>query len=64
MYLAKLRAEGRTIRDLRDTRDPSATIAAMREGCDTIVQAPLANESFYGIADVFLRRRNAVQARH
>ena len=29
-YLAKLRAAGRTIRDLRDTKDPSATIDAMR----------------------------------
>lgn len=54
-YLAKLRAAGRTIRDLRETRDPSATIAAMREGCDAIVQAPLASGAFYGIADVLVR---------
>ena len=55
-YLAKLRAAGRTIRDLLETRDPAATIASMREGWDAIVQAPLANEAFYGIADVLLRR--------
>jgi len=54
-YIARLRAEGRLVRDLRDTKDPSATLAAMREGVGAIVQAPLANDQFSGIADVLRR---------
>lgn len=41
--------------DLRDNKDPRATLAAMREGAAVIVQAPLANGDFFGIADVLLR---------
>lgn len=54
-YLEKLRASGRTICDLRETKDPTATTAAMREGHGAIIQAPLASATFYGIADVLLR---------
>ncbi|MFZ3323726.1 MAG: TM0106 family RecB-like putative nuclease [Usitatibacter sp.] len=54
-YIEKLRSQGRVIHDLRETRDPAATIAAMREGVEVIVQAPLANGKFFGIADVLLR---------
>ena len=54
-YVARLRAEGRSVQDLRATKDPSATLAAMREGVGAIVQAPLANVQFSGIADVLLR---------
>jgi predicted RecB family nuclease len=54
-YVERLKADGRTVRDLRETRDPAATIAAMREGIDAIVQAPLQNDRFFGIADVLLR---------
>ena len=35
--------------------DPAATLAAIRQGCDAIIQAPLRNETFYGFADVLLR---------
>ena len=55
-YIARLRAAGRTIHDLTEVRDPSATAAAMREGFGAIVQAPLGNGEFFGIADVLLRR--------
>lgn len=54
-YIASLRAAGLRIIDLTDTRDPAATLAAMRAGADAIVQAPLANDTFFGIADVLLR---------
>ena len=54
-YVERLRAEGRRIHDLTETRDPAATIAAMRAGHDVIVQAPLANDVFFGIADVLLK---------
>lgn len=54
-YVDALRREGRTIRDLRGQRDPAATSEAMAAGFDAIVQAPLGNDVFYGIADVLLR---------
>lgn len=54
-HIDALRLEGRTIRDLRDQRDPAATREAIGAGFDAIVQAPLGNEVFYGIADVLLR---------
>jgi predicted RecB family nuclease len=54
-YVEGLRAEGRDVCDLTGTKDPAATLAAMRRGCDVIVQAPLANGSFFGYADVLLR---------
>src|SRR5512138_1173360 len=54
-YVERLRAEGRRIHDLTETRDPAATIAAMRAGYDAIIQAPIASEIFFGIADVLLR---------
>ncbi|MBL8726152.1 MAG: TM0106 family RecB-like putative nuclease, partial [Planctomycetes bacterium] len=37
------------------SRDPDATLAAMHKGADAIVQAPLRNHTFFGIADVLLR---------
>ena len=43
------------VSDLRESRDPGATLAAMRKGVQAIVQAPLGNEIFFGIADVLLR---------
>src|SRR3954466_5244942 len=39
-YISRL---GVTIRDLRESKDPRATLAAMREGAHAIVQAPLGN---------------------
>jgi len=54
-YIDALRREGRRIRDLRGQRDPAATREAMATGVDAIVQAPLGNNVFFGIADVLLR---------
>src|SRR5947207_6099901 len=54
-YIARLKAGGRTVHDLTDSRDPAATISAMRAGYGAIVQAPLGNGVFFGIADVLLR---------
>ena len=54
-YIDRLRSAGSTIVDLRESRDPQATLAAMQEGAQVIVQAPLGNEHFFGIADVLLR---------
>ncbi|HEX5767195.1 MAG TPA: hypothetical protein VFX94_03090, partial [Burkholderiales bacterium] len=54
-YVERLRQAGSSIVDLRERRDPQATLAAMREGAQVIVQAPLGNEHFFGIADVLLR---------
>jgi uncharacterized protein len=54
-YIERLRHTGASIVDLRESRDPQATLAAMREGAQTIVQAPLGNNDFSGIADVLLR---------
>ena len=39
---------------LRESRDPQATLAAMHQGV-VIVQAPLGNDHFFGIADVLVR---------
>ena len=46
---------GRSLRDLRERHDPAATLAAMREGVDVIVQAPLCDAAMRGRADVLLR---------
>ena len=54
-YVERLRGEGREVCDLRGTKDPAMSREAMQRGCDIIVQAPLANESFFGYADVLLR---------
>lgn len=54
-HVDRLRASGRTVLDLKDQRDPNATLAAMRAGHGAILQAPLAGEGFFGIADVLLR---------
>jgi predicted RecB family nuclease len=54
-YVASLRAAGLQIVDLNGTRDPAATLAAMREGADVIVQAPLSAAAFFGVVDVLLR---------
>src|SRR5687767_9402586 len=54
-YIARLRAQGRDVHDLTESRDPSQTLAAMQQGYGAIVQAPLGNEIFFGIADVLLR---------
>jgi predicted RecB family nuclease len=54
-YVERLQSQGRSTCDLRETKDPAATIATMREGVDVIVQAPLANEKLFGIADVLVR---------
>ena len=43
------------VTDLRESRDPAATLAAMREGVQVIVQAPLGDDVFFGVADVLLR---------
>jgi uncharacterized protein len=43
------------VTDLRESKDLGATLAAMGKGVQAIVQAPLGNEVFFGIADVLLR---------
>jgi predicted RecB family nuclease len=52
-YIERLGHEN--VSDLRESRDPGATLAAMRKGVQAIVQAPLGNDTFFGIADVLLR---------
>ena len=54
-YIERLRHAGLSIRDLREDRAPKATLAAMQEGVQVIVQASLGNEDFAGIADVLIR---------
>src|SRR5436190_3276577 len=54
-YIESLHATGKRVVDLRHTKDPAATLAAMRMGADAIVQAPLGSPTFFGIADVLLR---------
>jgi uncharacterized protein len=54
-YVAGLQSAGKTIVDLRATKDPSATADAMGKGADAIVQAPLGCGDLFGIADVLLR---------
>lgn len=54
-YIESLRATHPHTTDLRDTKDPAATLAAMRAGADAIIQAPLGSPTFFGIADVLLR---------
>ena len=54
-YIERLRQAGSSIVDLRESRDARATLATMREGAQVIVQAPLGNDDFAGIADVLLR---------
>ncbi|OGA65445.1 MAG: hypothetical protein A3G81_12490 [Betaproteobacteria bacterium RIFCSPLOWO2_12_FULL_65_14] len=54
-YIERLRQAGSSIVDLRERKDPRATLVAMREGAQAIVQAPLGNDDFSGIADVLLR---------
>ncbi len=54
-YIERLRQAGLTITDLQGNKDPQATLAAMAEGAKVIVQAPLGNDAFFGIADVLLR---------
>jgi uncharacterized protein len=52
---AYLERFGSSIVDLRDSRDPRDTLEAMRQRAPVIVQAPLGNGTFFGIADVLLR---------
>lgn len=54
-YVETLRREGHSVCDLRDERDPAATLRAMEAGFGAIVQATLRNEMFSGVADVLLR---------
>ena len=54
-YIEALRVRGLRVVDLSTTRDPARTIAAMQDGAEVIVQAPLGNDHFIGIADVLLR---------
>ena len=58
-YLAAIKANGSRVAEIGETGDPQAladdTIAAMREGYDTIFQASFLSGPFYGRAD-FLRR--------
>jgi predicted RecB family nuclease len=54
-YIERLKAAGRTVSDLTDSRNPADTLAAMRAGHGAIVQAPLEGNGFFGIADVLLR---------
>ena len=54
-YVVRLRAEGRSVADLRGARDVAATRTAMQAGFGAILQAPLDDGVFFGIADVLLR---------
>lgn len=54
-YIDTLRAQGLQVADLSASRDPAATRVAMHAGVDVIVQAPLGDDTFFGIADVLLR---------
>ena len=54
-YVERLKAGGRSTHDLTGVRDVAATVDAMRSGFGAIVQAPLQNDRFFGIADVLLR---------
>ena len=60
-YLEQLRNSGLRIVDLRATRDPARTLAAMQDGAEVLVQAPFDNGSFRGTADI-LRRCNTPSA--
>lgn len=55
IHVQSLRDQGLRVTELHTTRDPTATLAAMRAGADAIVQAPLGAAGFFGIADVLLR---------
>jgi len=54
-YVRSLLEQDRSVADLRDTADPAATLAAMQDGNDVIVQAPLAAGRLAGRADILLR---------
>jgi uncharacterized protein len=54
-YVESLRAQGLTIIDLRAAADAAATPAAMIDGVDVIVQAPLAGGDLAGRADILRR---------
>ncbi len=54
-YVSRLRGAGLTVCDLRDQRDAAATLRAMGQRFDVIVQATLAGVSINGVADVLLR---------
>src|SRR5690606_9213415 len=54
-YIERLRQAGASIVDVTKSRDPRETLAAMREDAQAIVQSPLGNDIFFGIADVLLR---------
>ena len=54
-YLEQLRNSGLRIVDLRATRDPARTLAAMQDGAEVLVQAPFDNGSFRGTADILRR---------
>ena len=56
-YVESLRAAGLTVVDLRDVSldDEAATRAAMADGVDRIVQAPLLQDGWAGRADVLVK---------
>ena len=54
-YVQELEREGLRVVRLPSSRDPAITLAAMQDGVDVIVQAPLGNGAMAGIADVLRR---------
>jgi len=54
-YIETHRQAGASVVNLQESKDPQATLAAMREGAQVIVQAPLRTGDFSGVADVLLR---------
>ena len=62
-YVDSLRADGRSIVDLRERNDRdeavTATLRAMREGADAIVQAALRDGQWFGLPDVLLKASHA-----
>ena len=49
-YVQELEREGLRVVRLPSSRDPAITLAAMQDGVDVIVQAPLGNGAMAGIA--------------
>jgi predicted RecB family nuclease len=55
VFLKELVCAGHDILDLKGTRDPAATLQAMRDGREVIYQATVALGRFAGVADFLVR---------
>ena len=61
-YIERLRQAGSSIVDLRESRDPQSTLAAMREGAQVIVQAPLGQCTLSSASPIVLLKVDAPSA--